>query len=139
MYYVCNYMFYDTCGVCHFWCRGLVSSYSSDIGIWVSGKRYVSKQNVNFCKFAHSWMSMYGQCMSSVASSPEPRLDLLHSSICTSRKETREDSHTQLRAIFLHGQFFYSYVVRKFSLGPQIKHVRKPHKLLTWMWAVPYW
>ena len=42
-------------------------------------------------------MSMYGQCMSSVASSPEPRLNLLHSSICTSRKETRENSHTQLR------------------------------------------
>ena len=80
-------------------------------------------------------MSMYGQCMSSVASSPEPRLDLLHSSICTSRKETREDSHTQLRLAYTNPSraIFYSYVVRKFSLGPRIKHVRKPHKLLTWM------
>ena len=76
-------------------CRGLVSSYSSDIGIYSDyirlGNRYATNKMLMSVQLRIFYMCTYSHCISSPA---EARFVSL---ICTSHNETYEDSHTGSR------------------------------------------
>ena len=93
----------------------LVSSYSSDIDVYSDcsrlGNRYVSNRMLISVQICISCTSMYGHWQTLRVESR------VVSSICTSRNETREDSHIldQDSCVqILHGQFDHSRVAHEF-------------------------
>ena len=102
------------CGACHFWCRGLVSNYSGDIGIYSDydkfGKRYVSNRmliSVQLCIFACLCMVIVCRV--------QPRLDLLARFVLLVMRHVNTPIHDRdLHVLILYGK------IRSLACGTRV-------------------